>query len=102
MTRQPERSAEPVTAPRHPYQPNYAPPPGDTLLEYLEERNISARELARRCGRSPKLITEILSAKAALEPVTALQLERVLKVDASVWLGMEAAYRLHLARIEDE
>src|SRR6202035_3092434 len=77
------------------YDPNYAAPPGALIQEYLDEHGISARELARRCGRSAKLITEIVLGKAAL------QLERVLELDASVWLQMEAAYRLHLAREED-
>jgi HTH-type transcriptional regulator/antitoxin HigA len=63
---------------------------------------ISARELARRCGRSAKLITEIILGKAPLEPETALQFERVLGMNATVWLNMEAAYRLHLARVDDE
>jgi plasmid maintenance system antidote protein VapI len=62
---------------------------------------MSARELARRCGRSAKLVVEILSGKAPIEPETAMQLERVLDMDASVWLKMEAAYRLHLARAEE-
>ena len=83
------------------YDPNYAAPPGALIQEYLDEHRISARELARRCGRSAKLITEIVLGKAALEPDTALQLERVLELDASVWLQMESAYRLHLAREED-
>jgi HTH-type transcriptional regulator / antitoxin HigA len=102
MGHETERSDHTVHGPRHPYQPNYASSPGEVLLEYLEEHDISARELARRCGRSPKLMAEILSARAALEPETALQLEHVLGVPASMWLGMEAEYRLHLARIEDD
>ncbi len=80
------------------FNPDYAAPPGDLLQEYLEHLGISSRELARRCGRSGKLIAEIVSGKAALEPVTALQLERVLDVPASVWSNMEAAYQLHQAR----
>jgi len=83
------------------YDPNYAAPPGALIQEYLDEHRISARELARRCGRSAKLITEIVLGEAVLEPDTALQLERVLELDASIWLQMEAAYRLHLAREED-
>src|ERR1700733_8912283 len=99
MSKGPDRQQTTV---RHPYVPNYAPPPGRLLEEYLESNDISARELARRCGRSPKLITEILSGKAALEPETALQFERVLKTDATIWLNMEAEYRLHLARLAEE
>lgn len=86
---------------QHSFQPDYVPPPGKTLEEFIEARDLSARELARRCGRSAKLFVEIISGKAPIEPQTAMQLERVLGMDASVWLNMEAAYRLHLARTEE-
>jgi HTH-type transcriptional regulator/antitoxin HigA len=88
--------------PRNPYRPSHVDPPGATVQDYLDALQISARELARRCGRSPKLISEIISGKAALEPETALQLARVVKLDASVWTNMEAEYRLHLARLEED
>jgi HTH-type transcriptional regulator/antitoxin HigA len=85
-----------------PFSPNYAVPPGTLLQEYLDERGISARELARRCGRSPKLMAEILAGKAPVEPETAIQLERVVDgIDAATLLQMEAAYRLNLARSEE-
>jgi HTH-type transcriptional regulator / antitoxin HigA len=83
------------------FRPDYAPSPGELLEEQLDTLNISAREFSRRCGRSAKLITEILSGKAALEPETALQFERVLDIEANIWLRMEAEYRLSLARKED-
>jgi HTH-type transcriptional regulator / antitoxin HigA len=86
----------------HHYKPDYASPPGALLQEYLTHLNISGRELARRCGRSPKLIAEILLGKAPVEPETALQLERVLETSATIWLGMEANYRLQLARDEED
>ncbi len=78
--------------------PDHASPPGDLVQEYLEHLGISARELARRCGRSGKLMAEIVSGRAPLEPATALQLERVLGVSAAIWSNMEAAYQLHQAR----
>ena len=80
------------------YQPDYAVPPGWVLEERLAAQGISQAEFARRCGRSPKLISEIISGKAPLEPATALQFEKVLDVDASLWLGIETDYRLHRAR----
>lgn len=89
MTTQPQRYA---------YTPDYACPPGDLIQEYLASLDISARELARRCGRSGKLMAEIASGRAPIEPATALQLERVLGVSASIWSGMEAAYQLHQAK----
>lgn len=87
-----------VTANRYSYTPDHVAPPGDLITEYLDELGISARELARRCGRSGKLLAEITSGKAPVEPETALQLERVLGVPASIWTNMEAAYQLHQAR----
>ncbi len=83
------------------FQPDYAIPPGDLIQEYLDDLRISARELARRCGRSGKLMAEIVAGKAPVEPETALQLQRVLGLNASVWSGMEAEYQLHLARRDD-
>jgi addiction module HigA family antidote len=80
------------------YRPDYAVPPGSVLEERLEAQGISHAEFARRCGRSPKLISELIAGKAPLEPETALQFEKVLGVDASVWLGIEADYQLHRAR----
>ena len=80
------------------YAPDYAVPPGWVLDERLEAQGISHAEFARRCGRSPKLISEIIAGKAPVEPGTALQFEKVLGVDASVWLGIETAYQLHQAR----
>ena len=83
------------------YQPDYAAVPGWLVEDHLKARGLSQAELARRCGRSPKLISEIVSGKAPIEPETALQFERVLGVAASIWLGIEADYRLYLARAAD-
>lgn len=87
---------------RHIYQPDYAAAPGILIQELLDELDISGRELARRCGRSAKLIAEIISGKAPIEPETAIQLERVTETSAAIWMGMESNYRLHLAREKED
>ncbi len=76
-------------------------PPGGLLATHLAAREMSQAECARRCGRSAKLISEIISGKAPIQPETALQLERVLGLRSSVWLGIESDYRLLLARRAD-
>lgn len=58
---------------------------------------MSQSELARRMGRPVKTINEIVNAKAALTPDTAIQLERTLGISATFWNNLEAAYREHLA-----
>ncbi|WP_119275170.1 ImmA/IrrE family metallo-endopeptidase [Taklimakanibacter deserti] len=87
---------------RHKYDPDHAAAPGQLIQEHLDHLGISGRELARRCGRSAKLIAEVISGKAAIEPETALQLERVLEIPAVISLTMEAQYRLYLARAEED
>ena len=82
----------------YPYQPDFAPPPGDTILELLEEQGMTQSELAQRMGRPLKTINEVVRGKKTLTPETALQLEKVLGTPARLWLKLEQNYREHLAR----
>lgn len=84
------------------YNPDYVVLPGWLLEEHLEVSGVSHAEFARRCGRSAKLISEIIAGKAPVEPETALQFEKVLGVSANIWLGIEADYQLHVARKAEE
>lgn len=84
------------------FVPDYAVPPGETLLETLETVGMSQAELADRTGRPKKTINEIIKGKAAITPETALQLERVLGVPASVWNNLERNYQETLARINEQ
>ena len=80
------------------YNPGYAVPPGWILEEQLEVQDVSHAELARHCGLSTKLISEIIVGDAPIEPKIAIQFEEALGVDTSIWLGMESDYRVHRKR----
>jgi len=80
------------------YIPDVVSPPGETLLEMIEERGMSQAELAERTGRPKKTINEIIKGKATITPATALQFERVLGVPANFWNNREQHYRDHMAR----
>ena len=82
----------------HNWKPEYPIPPGLVLQEYLEARDYSQAEFARRCERSRKLISEIIAGKAPLEAETALQFEKVLGLDADIWIGIETQYRQFLGQ----
>lgn len=84
------------------YTPDYVSPPGETLQEILEEREMTQAELAFRLGRPKKTISEIINGKAAITPETALQLERVLGIPASFWNNRERLYREALARSQEQ
>ncbi|MDF5726923.1 MAG: HigA family addiction module antitoxin [Rhizonema sp. PD38] len=84
------------------YKPDYVSPPGETLEEVLEERGMSQAELAERTGRPKKTINEIINAKAAITPETALQLERVLGIPASFWNNRERRYQEAKVRAEEK
>jgi addiction module HigA family antidote len=83
-------------------QNDYRTPPGATLLDILEERGMSQAELAVRSGHPLKTINEIVKGKAAITPVTAIQLERVFGVPAFFWSNREAQYRESTARREHD
>jgi len=83
------------------FRPDYAIAPGATLLETIQSFGLSQAELAKRTGRPLKTINEIIKAKTAITPETALQLEHVLGVPASFWNKLERNYREALASIKE-
>ena len=80
------------------YCPDEVSPPGETLLEVLEERGITPAELAERTGQPREIINSIIKGRAAITPETALQFERVLGSPASFWNARETKYREFLAK----
>ena len=73
-------------------------PPGEILGEELEARGMTQKELAARLGRPAQAINEIIKAKKAITPDTAIGLEKVLGIDAKFWTNLEADYSMVLAR----
>jgi HTH-type transcriptional regulator/antitoxin HigA len=80
---------------------NLAIPPGEYLEEVLDDLGMSKTELARRMSRPATKLSPIFRGTKAITPDTALQLEKVVGVPAHIWTGLEAEYRLTLAR-QDE
>jgi HTH-type transcriptional regulator/antitoxin HigA len=87
---------------RNQFMPDYAVPPGETLLETIEAIGMAQAELAERTGRPKKTINEIIKGKAAITPETALQFERVLGIPAGFWNNLERNYQETLARLNEQ
>lgn len=76
------------------YEPDAVLPPGETLQEVLDERNMTQAELALRTGLSTKHVNQIVKGSAAISAETAVLLERATGVSANVWVRLESAYQV--------
>ena len=74
------------------------PPPGDTILDILKEKNWTQCEFADRIGYTTKQVNQLIRDKAAITEDTALRLERALGSSAEFWLSREAKYREAICR----
>jgi addiction module HigA family antidote len=83
------------------FAPDWISPPGDTILDLLEERGWKQTELAKRTGYTTKHISLLINGKAPITDETAIKLERVVGSTAHFWLAREAQYREGLVRISE-
>ena len=81
--------------------------PGQMLREdYLEPMGITPYKLAKGTGLSPIHVSEILSGKRNITPVTSLLLGKFFGVSPRFWLNLQnrhdliEAQRTHQARLE--
>ena len=81
--------------------PDYATPPGALLSDVLEQWNMTQLELANRLGLHKNTVNDIVRGIAPIVTETAINLERVLGVPASVWLEAENIYRIRKKRLEE-
>lgn len=81
---------------------DYAVPPGETLREWLDEKGLTQRDLARRAGLSPKHVNQLVHGSVSLSAEIAQRLERVTGVPARMWNRLEADYRSDLQRIRGQ
>ncbi len=77
-------------------------PPGATIREQLEGREMSQKDFAERMGMSEKHISQLINGKVELTPEVALRLEAVFGVSAKFWNGLESLYREDLSRVKAE
>ncbi len=84
------------------YESNKPIPPGDTIIEILQERGMTQKELSKRLDRPLKTINAIVKGKSAITSETALQLEQTLGIEASFWNNLESKFQEQKLRIESE
>ena len=74
--------------------------PGEVLLqEFLKPLALSQTRVAREIGVPPRRINEIVLAKRAVTPDTALRLARYFGTSERFWLGLQTDFDLEEARL---
>jgi len=84
------------------FTPDWVSPPGDTIIDLLEERNQTQVQLSKCLGYTTKQVSQLINGQAPLTEETALKLERFLGSTARFWLNREAQYRAQLAKLEEK
>jgi len=84
----------------HPFRPDYAVSPGETLRARLNEIGLSQSDIAIRSGLSAKHVNQIIKGSAPITHETAMTLELVTGTPAAVWNKLEAGYRESLLRMK--
>ena len=84
------------------FTPDWALPPGESILDLAEERGWTQAELAQRLGYSEKHVSQLINGRVPLTVEAAQRLERVLGSTLEFWLNLEANYQRHKARLEAE
>jgi len=83
------------------FSPDWVSPPGDTILDLLEECDWTQEDFAKRMGYSTKHISLLINGKASITQDTALKLERVIGGTAGFWMNREIQYRENLHRLQE-
>lgn len=86
---------------RNIYEPDYAVPPGQTILDKIEEIGMAQQELALRLGYSTTHVSQIINGHEPITYQTALRLEKVMGIPASFWINREAIFRERRAKLEE-
>ncbi len=71
--------------------------PGQRILEELDARGWTQKDLADVLGRPVQAINEIVKGTKQITPETAIQLGEAFGTSPNIWLALETNYRLRLA-----
>lgn len=69
-------------------------PPGDFILEELEEREWTQEDFARILGKPLPTVNQIIKGKRSITPDTAKRIAAAFGTSAELWLNLEASWQL--------
>lgn len=78
---------------------DYAVAPGEYLVEWLVENDVSTIDAAIRIGWAEAHVDDLINGRKPVDSATAALLERLTSIPALSWLSYEATYRADLVRL---
>ena len=82
------------------FSPEWTSPPGETISDILEERNIQLSAFADRIGWSTSNAAELIKGSIAITPEISRRLATALGPSPTFWMTRESHYRTDLARLD--
>lgn len=82
----------------HELQPSKPIHPGEILKDELEARGMSQRKFAAVIGISYSVLNEVINGKRPITTDTALKIEAATEIPAYIWVNMQSAYNMQMAR----
>ncbi len=75
--------------------------PGEILKEIIDDRDMTQRELAARCGVLENHISKIVNYEKTISTAFAKKLEYALGIDSSFWINLQTNYDKELLEYEE-
>lgn len=72
--------------------------PGEYLQEALDAQDITPEVFAKRAGMPVEELKAFLACRTAMTAELAIEIERIVGGGARMWLNLDTAYRLWVAR----
>ena len=86
----------------HELQPSTPIHPGEILKDELEARGISQRKFAAIIGVSYSVLNEVVNGKRPVTTEYALKIEAATGIPAHLWINMQSAYNMQMARCNNK
>lgn len=81
------------------FSPDRVSPPGDTIIDLMDEHGLTDVELSKKIGLSVSKGQQLLRGDMQLNECMALRLQDIFDVSVNFWLKREGVYRKHIEHL---
>ena len=82
--------------------PAFATHPGELIKDELVERKMTQKELAKRTGIKPSILSETINGKRSISLSVAVALEKAFGIPTQYWMNLQTQYNIDSAKIAEK